>query len=134
MEKEKVTVKTKAEALAKEIHNKGVASIQDLYFDTGSATIKPESKPALEEIAKFLRQEGKLNLYVVGHTDRSGDFEYNMTLSKNRAKTVVETLVSDYGISRERLEPHGVGCLAPTATNETEKGRAQNRRVELVKP
>lgn len=134
MEKEKVAVKTDADVLAKEIHGKGVASVHDLYFDTGKASIKPESKPALEEIAKFLSQEKGFRLYVVGHTDSSGHFDYNMTLSENRAKAVVEKLVSDYGISPERLNPYGVGPLAPTATNETEEGRAQNRRVELVKP
>ncbi|MFO8090253.1 MAG: DUF4892 domain-containing protein, partial [Desulfatiglandaceae bacterium] len=130
---EKGKVKTDSGALAEEIHSTGVASIHDLYFDTGKAEIKPESKPALEEIAKFLEQEAELRLYVVGHTDGRGDFDYNMTLSKRRAEAVVETLVSDYGINRERLRPYGVGPLAPTATNETEEGRTKNRRVELVK-
>lgn len=130
---EKGKVKTDSGALAEEIQATGVASIHDLYFDTGKAEIRPESKPALEEIAKFLEQEAELTLYVVGHTDSRGDFDYNMTLSKRRAEAVVETLVSDYGINRERLHPNGVGPLAPTATNETEEGRTKNRRVELVK-
>ncbi|RFF26986.1 MULTISPECIES: OmpA family protein [unclassified Wenzhouxiangella] len=134
MDTDKVDVRTDADVLAEEISSKGVTSIQDLYFDTGKASIKSESRTALEEISKFLKEEKGFDLYVVGHTDSSGDLEYNMSLSKDRAKAVVNALVTDYGISQERLHPHGVGPLAPTATNATEEGRAQNRRVELVKP
>jgi OmpA-OmpF porin, OOP family len=134
MEKEKVEVRTDADVLAEEIHGTGVASIQDLYFDTGKATIKPESRPAIEEIAQFLKQEADLSLYIVGHTDSKGNIDYNMNLSRRRAEAIVEALVENYGIGCDRLQPYGVGPLAPTATNETEDGRAQNRRVELVKP
>lgn len=69
---------------------------------------------------------------MVGHTDATGSMEHNMELSKKRAESAVEYLTSEHGISTERLKPHGVGPLAPVADNESEKGRAQNRRVELV--
>ena len=130
MEEELITVE--ANALAKEMSERGAVAIQDIHFDTGKAQIKPESEPVLEEIAKLLSQEPDLLLYVVGHTDNQGAFEYNMDLSRRRAKAVVEALVTDYNIDGERLESHGVGPLAPTTTNETEEGRTQNRRVELV--
>ena len=71
--------------------------------------------------------------YVVVHTDSVGKIDYNMRLSNARAEAVVNTLVTKYSVVRNRLDPHGVGPLAPVATNETEEGRAWNRRVELVK-
>lgn len=70
---------------------------------------------------------------MVGHTDDVGALDYNMNLSQRRAKAVVESLVSRYGINTDRLHPIGVGPSAPAASNETEEGRARNRRVELVK-
>jgi outer membrane protein OmpA-like peptidoglycan-associated protein len=80
-----------------------------------------------------LNENPELELYVVGHTDYTGSLEYNMDLSKRRAKALVERLVSEYNIAKERLIPAGVGPLSPELTNETETGRAENRRVELVK-
>jgi OOP family OmpA-OmpF porin len=63
----------------------------------------------------------------------SGDLEHNLDLSKRRAAAVVQALVADHGISADRLTPRGVGPLAPVASNDSEEGRALNRRVELVK-
>ncbi len=70
----------------------------------------------------------------MGHTDNTGYLEYNIDFSERRAQSLVEVLVDDYNIDKNRLSPFGVGPLAPKATNETESGREQNRRVELVKP
>jgi OOP family OmpA-OmpF porin len=70
---------------------------------------------------------------VVGHTDSVGKIDYNMQLSNARAEAVVKTLITKYGVSQNRLDSYGVGPLAPVASNETEEGRALNRRVELVK-
>ena len=127
-------VTVNADALAKDIARAGHVAIYGIYFDTGKAKIKPKSEPTLKEIAKLLRQNPDLALYVVGHTDSRGGFDYNMDLSKRRAEAVVEALVSEYNINEERLHSYGVGFLAPTVSNETEEGRAKNRRVELVKP
>ena len=80
----------------------------------------------------MLNADPSLNLYVVGHTDMKGKFDYNMNLSKKRAEAVVNELINKYGISSSRLTPDGVGPLVPVATNETDGGRKQNRRVELV--
>ena len=71
-------------------------------------------------------------LVVVGHTDNVGSLDYNMTLSKQRAIAVERALVGDYGIAQTRLEAWGVGYLSPVASNQSEDGRALNRRVELV--
>lgn len=111
----------------------GRVALYGIYFDHDSATIKPESKPTLDEIAALLNDEPELHIIVVGHTDYVGGFEYNMGLSQRRAKAVHDALVADYGIARGRLSSDGVGYLAPIATNESEDGRALNRRVELVR-
>jgi outer membrane protein OmpA-like peptidoglycan-associated protein len=80
----------------------------------------------------MLKMNGKLNLYVIGHTDMTGDLKHNLELSENRAKAVVDALVKDYGIAAKRLTGKGVGPLCPVTTNKTKEGKQLNRRVELV--
>jgi len=126
-------VRVKAEDLAKSIREAGHAAVHQIYFDTDSARLKPESGPALKEIGSLLKGDAKLKLYVVGHTDNTGTLAHNMTLSMQRAKAVVAALVSRYGVKPESLEAHGVGSLAPVESNTTEQGRAKNRRVDLVR-
>jgi outer membrane protein OmpA-like peptidoglycan-associated protein len=121
-----------AEAIGKGIDEFGRIALYGLFFDHDKATLKPESKPALDEIAEFLNARPTLNVYVVGHTDLTGSYDYNLKLSEDRAKAVVEALVANYAIPRERLEPHGVGPLSPVFTNKADDGREKNRRVELV--
>lgn len=121
-----------ADALAKEISLTGKVAIYGIFFDTGKAVVKPDSKPALEEIAKLLKKDTDLKIYVVGHTDNVGKLDYNMNLSHKRAEAVVEVLTKQYGINSGRLKPHGVGPMVPASTNRTEDGRTVNRRVELV--
>lgn len=130
MEEDMVVVD--AAALAKGLEAEGKVSVYGIYFDTDKADIKPESKPALDEIAKLLKNRATLKLYVVGHTDMTASLEHNRTLSAARAQAVVKALVTDYGIAAARLEGHGVGPLAPAASNASAEGRAKNRRVELV--
>jgi outer membrane protein OmpA-like peptidoglycan-associated protein len=89
-------------------------------------------KKALDEIAKLLKARPGLDLFVVGHTDMTGNLAHNRTLSEARAQAVVAALVKDYGIAGTRLEGHGIGPLAPAAANATSDGRVKNRRVELV--
>lgn len=128
----KQDIVAKADSMAQSIKNTGRVALYGIYFDTGKATIKPESDPALKEIAKLLKGDPKLKLYVVGHTDNVGGFEYNMKLSKDRADAVMKALTGQYGVAASRLLAYGVGPLCPAASNATEEGRAQNRRVELV--
>lgn len=131
MEKKMVTVD--ADAMAKSIADQGTVALYGIYFDTGKAELKPESRPTLDEIAKLLQTETGLKLYVVGHTDNVGGFDYNMDLSRRRAQAVAQELGATYKIAGNRLKSAGVGFLAPVASNENEDGRALNRRVELVK-
>lgn len=126
-------VKVDADALADEIDRTGHASIYGIYFDTDKADVKAESEPALGEIARLLTSRPDLKLYVVGHTDSVGSFDYNKDLSIRRARAVVDILTGKYGIVKSRLRGEGVGPLAPVLANSTDGGRAKNRRVELVK-
>ena len=105
----------------------------ELFFDTGKADLKPESDAALAEVAKLLKADPALKVYVVGHTDNVASLELNTKLSQARADAVVQALVARHGVAAARLVGRGAGPLAPVASNDTEDGRARNRRVELVK-
>ena len=122
-----------ASTLAKDITKTGHASVYGIYFDTGKADVKPESDGALKEISKLLQQDARLKLYVVGHTDNQGTLAGNMDLSKRRADAVVKVLTTKYNVAAARLSAQGDGPTAPVASNDSEEGRAKNRRVELVK-
>ena len=86
----------------------------------------------MSEIAKLLKGNPALRVYVVGHTDMTADLTTNLKLSQARAQSVVNALVSQHGVAADQLIPYGAGPYAPVASNKTEKGRAKNRRVELV--
>lgn len=122
-----------AAALGGDLASTGHVSVYGIYFDTNRSEVKPESKPALVEIAKLLTQTPTLRLKVVGHTDMTGNLEANLKLSQARAEAVVQALVSQHGIAASRLKGYGVGPLCPVAPNDTEEGKGRNRRVELVK-
>lgn len=122
-----------AKSMAQDISTTGRVALYGIYFDFDKAEVKPESDPTLKEIAKLLSQDSKLKLYVVGHTDSVGDFNYNMKLSQARADAVVKILASKYGADSNRIKAFGVGPVAPVTSNDTEDGKAKNRRVELVK-
>lgn len=130
METDKVTVD--ADAIGKGLDGEGHVAVYGIYFDTDSARVKPESGATLKEIARLMRARPDLHLLVVGHTDNRGTLEYNLDLSRRRAAAVVAALAADHGIDAARLTPAGVGFLAPVASNDSDKGRAANRRVELV--
>jgi len=118
--------------ISKGLETSGRIAIYGILFDTNKAVIKLDSRPALEEIAKFLRSSPNARLDVVGHTDNVGGYDSNLDLSRGRAAAVATALVEDYSINPQRLRASGVGFLAPVASNATEAGRAQNRRVELL--
>jgi outer membrane protein OmpA-like peptidoglycan-associated protein len=131
MESDLITVN--AATLADDISRTGHASVYGIYFDTGKADIKPESNATLSEIAKLLAGDPQLKLYVVGHTDNQGTLDMNMDLSRRRAAAVLAALTTKYSVSAARLKADGCGPYAPVASNDSEDGRAKNRRVELVK-
>jgi outer membrane protein OmpA-like peptidoglycan-associated protein len=116
-------VTASAAELAAGIERDGHAVIHAIYFDTGKSTLKPESTPALEEIAKLLRSNADLRVIVVGHIDNVGTMESNMKLSADRAASVTASRVGTFKIDAGRLRSHGVGPLAPVASNRTEDGR-----------
>ncbi|MEO7106688.1 MAG: DUF4892 domain-containing protein [Rhodoferax sp.] len=121
-----------ASEMGKSLDSSGKVAVYGILFDTNKADIKPDSRASLDQIGALLKQQTSLKLHVVGHTDNVGTLPANMELSKRRAEAVVGTLVSSYGIARDRLTGNGVASLAPVASNRDEAGRAKNRRVELV--
>lgn len=129
----KQEIEADAAALGAGIKADGRIAVYGIQFDTGKSDIKPASEPTLAEIAKMLKAQPALKLHVVGHTDNVAGLDLNMKLSKARAEAVVQALTTRHGIAAGRLIPHGVGPVAPVASNDGEPGRAKNRRVELVK-
>lgn len=111
----------------------GHVEVPGIYFDTGKSALKAESDAALAEVAKLLKADPAIKVFVVGHTDNVASLELNTKLSQARAEAVVQALVTTHGIAAARLVARGVGPLAPVASNDAEDGRARNRRVELVK-
>jgi OOP family OmpA-OmpF porin len=122
-----------AAALSGGLSGNGHVVVNGILFDTGKAEVKPESAAALQEVAKLLKQNPALKVYVVGHTDNAGALAGNIDLSKRRAASVLQALTTQYGISAARLQAYGDGPYAPIASNDSEDGRTLNRRVELVK-
>jgi outer membrane protein OmpA-like peptidoglycan-associated protein len=121
-----------AAAMASSLANSGSVAIYGIYFDTAKSILKPESGPAIAEIAKLLTGKPTLKVYIVGHTDMVGEANTNQMLSQARAQSVINELITRHGISDARLTARGVGPYAPVGSNRTEEGRAKNRRVELV--
>ena len=135
-----VTVKTKPmetgmvsiENIHDGMSTKGHIAIYNIFFDTGKSDVKEQSNEALKTIAEYMKTHPDKNYYVVGHTDNVGDYEMNMQLSTDRARALVNVLVSDHGINIKQLKAYGVGPLSPVKSNKDDKGKAKNRRVEIV--
>lgn len=111
----------------------GKFSTTGIYFNSGSALIKPESHGILQEIAKVLNENPSVKVHIVGHTDQDGTNELNLRLSKQRAEAVKMRLFQTFGIALERMTADGKGATEPVSPNTTPEGKAQNRRVEFVK-
>ena len=112
---------------------KGRWSTQGILFATGKADLQPESRPVLKEIAGTLKQHADLKILIEGHTDNVGAPASNLSLSDARAAAVKAALVADFGVDGARITTKGLGDTKPAAPNTTAVGRAQNRRVEVVK-
>ena len=112
---------------------KGRWVTQGILFATGKADVQPESRPVLKEIASTLKQHADLKIVIEGHTDNVGSSASNLALSDARAAAVKSTLVSDFGMDGSRITTKGLGDTKPSVPNTTSAGRAQNRRVEVVK-
>ncbi len=118
--------------LQKKINLEGRARLYGILFEVDSAAIRGESKPVLNEVVKLLQEKADWKFLIEGHTDASGSDQRNQTLSQQRADAVKAHLVAA-GIAENRLKTAGFGKSKPVADNATELGRAQNRRVELVR-
>jgi outer membrane protein OmpA-like peptidoglycan-associated protein len=118
--------------LKKQLSGEGRARVYGILFDLNSATIKAESRPVLEEVLNLLKSEPGWKLTIEGHTDSSGSADFNQKLSLQRAEAVKAFLVVA-GIETGSLQSKGFGSSKPVADNASELGRAQNRRVELVR-
>lgn len=121
-----------ADEMKREIHDTGKVALYGIYFDTDQDAMKPEAQPAVAEIVKLLKSDPSLKIHVVGHTDNQGATDHNLDLSRRRAASVVRALIAQ-GIAGNRLDSFGCGVYAPVASNETDEGRAKNRRVELTR-
>lgn len=124
-------VTVNAEVIRETLNEQGRITLSGLLFDTGKAEIKPESTAQLDEMVAFLENRSDLKVFIVDHTDNVGAIEANLRLSQDRAESVVAALTRR-GIAPGRLHARGVANFAPVASNNSEEGRTQNRRVEMV--
>lgn len=118
--------------LATALQANGSAVLEDLVFRSGSADLGPGPFETLAALADFLKQDPARSVALVGHTDASGGLAGNTALSRARAASVRERLIAEYAVPAAQIAAEGVGYLAPRATNQTEEGRARNRRVEVI--
>ncbi|MEZ4589288.1 MAG: OmpA family protein [Gemmatimonadales bacterium] len=112
---------------------KGRWVTQGILFETGKSELRPESRPVLKEIAATMQQHPDLDVLIEGHTDNVGSAASNLSLSEARARAVKAALVGEVGIGESRITTQGLGDTKPAVPNATTAGRAQNRRVEVVK-
>jgi OOP family OmpA-OmpF porin len=119
--------------IEQDLKQSGRAQVYGIYFDFASATLRPQSKPVLEEIARAMKDNPTWKLSVEGHTDNIGDDPSNLELSQQRSGAVVKALTTQYHIPTDRFTTVGFGASRPVDTNDTMEGRARNRRVELVR-
>lgn len=130
--KPKKTKMLTTENITKSIIDNGSISIYGIQFDPGKSLIKPESSETIKIIADYIKANLDKKFYIVGHTDNTGDFSANKTLSEERAKSVVNELTTKYDVRAEQISAHGISSLAPVASNSTDTGKSKNRRVEIV--
>ena len=119
--------------LQEAIDQNGKAALYGILFDVGKSEIKPESAEALNQIIDYLNANPTVKIIVVGHTDNTGSYTSNITLSKARAESVKTYLFKTGKIAATRLLSEGAGQYCPVSTNDTEDGRKLNRREEVVK-
>ncbi len=132
-----VVVSTKTPAIAyddfgQEIETNGHAILADLEFQTGSSALGDQDFDSLGQLADYLNANPTRRVALVGHTDAEGSLAGNIGLSKKRAQSVARRLTQVHGVASAQLEAEGMGYLSPRASNLTDEGRAQNRRVEVI--
>lgn len=129
----KVTIKLEPETkenLEKQLEEKGKIELYGIYFDTDKTTLKPESETTLQQVLALINSNPDQKLEIGGHTDSQGDEAYNLQLSDKRAQAVLQWL-KDHNTNTANLSSKGYGETEPVADNNSETGRALNRRVEI---
>ncbi len=121
-----------ASAVEKAIAETGKFVTNNILFETGKATLKPESMDEIRKVADYMKKNPSARFEVQGHTDNQGSDKVNDPLSQQRAEAVVKALEGE-GVDPFNLRPVGKGSHEPVADNKTEEGRAKNRRVEFIK-
>ena len=119
------------EDVSAKITETGTVVLEGVLFDFDTANLTDKSSASLDVVTAYIAANPDQNFFVVGHTDGVGSYDYNFTLSQNRARSVLDALVAG-GVAADRLISVGVGPVAPVANNESDDGQALNRRVELV--
>jgi len=126
------TAPTQAGPVGSQLELAGHATLDDLYFKTGSSQLGEEQFASLDNLASYLTARPDRQIVLVGHTDAEGALDNNIVLSRRRASAVMERLVYTHGVSPAQVSADGVGYLSPRASNLTDEGRTQNRRVEVI--
>lgn len=121
-----------AAAIGKGLASEGKIALYGLHFASDSDQLQADSRSTLDEMAKALKTDPSMRVYIVGHTDNSGALAHNLVLSQKRAEAVVKALTIHYAIAPARLAAKGLASYAPVAANGSETGKAKNRRVEMV--
>jgi OOP family OmpA-OmpF porin len=121
-----------AGTLAARLEASGAVALDDLAFESGSSRLGGGEFASLAELAAYLKANPSRTVALVGHTDASGSLAANVALSKQRAASVRDRLIADFGVPAAQVAAEGAGFLAPRASNLTEEGRARNRRVEVM--
>lgn len=111
----------------------GKFSTTGILFNVNSANIKAESYGTLKQISQVLQDNGAVKIMIVGHTDSDGEDTANLSLSRQRADAVKESLLKEFGIDEMRMQTDGKGESQPAVPNTSQEGKAQNRRVEFIK-
>ena len=121
-----------ADEMKKALDEEGRIAVYGINFDSDKASLKLGAEKVLLEMVKLMKNNPGLKVEIQGHTDNTGSATHNLDLSKRRAETVRKFLLN-YGVGSSRMVAKGYGMQNPVDTNDTEEGRAKNRRVELVK-
>ena len=121
-----------ATVLAAALRIQGRVALYGIHFASEKATIRPNSRPLLEQVSRMLLADPAMRLIVVGHSDASGALAHALELSAARAQAVVQALETDWKVPAAQLTSLGVGPAAPIASNADDIGRGLNRRIELV--
>lgn len=119
-------------AIGQKLETAGHATLEDLEYKTGSSQLGDREFASLASLANYLKANPERRVVLVGHTDATGSLSGNISLSRKRARAVVDRLTGALGVPARQVSADGVGYLAPRASNLTDDGRAENRRVEVI--